>query len=85
MYFGIIINCHIMYYLMFQIHVDQIITLTIHGIGSNGEGVGYFQGFTVFVDGALPNEIVEARVYQRQKRYGKARIIKICKPSPDRV
>ena len=30
------------------------ITLTVNGFGSSGEGVGKYEGFTVFVKGALP-------------------------------
>ena len=32
------------------------ITLTVNGLGSSGEGVGKYEGFTVFVKGALPEE-----------------------------
>lgn len=65
--------------------VGQIISLNIHGLGSSGEGVGYIDGFTIFVDGALPGETVEAEVVQSKRRYGSARLLSIVKPSPDRV
>ena len=65
--------------------VGQTISLNIHGLGSSGEGVGAIDGFTVFVDGALPGEMVEAKVVQSHKRYGSARLLSIIKPSPDRV
>lgn len=61
------------------------ITLPIHGIGSNGEGVGYLDGFTVFVDGALPGEVVEARLVERHKRYGRGQLTSIVTPSPHRI
>ncbi|HEY4255367.1 MAG TPA: 23S rRNA (uracil(1939)-C(5))-methyltransferase RlmD [Chlamydiales bacterium] len=65
--------------------INQIISLEIHGLGSGGEGVGYFHGYVVFVDGALPGETVEAKMTQCQKRHGWAELISITKRSPDRV
>ena len=70
---------------MKQFRVGQQISLPIHGIGSSGEGVGYYEGYTVFVDGALPNEIVEVEFTECQKRYGRATLKTITRPSPDRV
>jgi 23S rRNA (uracil1939-C5)-methyltransferase len=65
--------------------IGQIISLPIHGLGSSGEGVGYFDGFTVFVDGALPQEMVEAQMVHSQKRYGSARLLSVVQPSQDRI
>ena len=62
--------------------VGQQIELPVHGLGSSGEGVGYYQGYTVFVDGALPEEIVAATLTECKKTYGRAELIKIIKPSP---
>lgn len=70
---------------MSAFQIDQIIKVAIHGIGSNGEGVGSCNGYTVFIDGALPNETVEARLIECQKRYGRAQLLKIEKPSSDRI
>jgi len=66
-------------------YVDQIFPLNMHGLGSSGEGVGYVDGFTVFVDGALPEETVKVQMTRLQKRYGSARLLSILKSSPDRV
>lgn len=59
--------------------------LTIERLGINGEGVGYSEGYTVFVDGALPGELVEVQFYERRKSFGRARILQIFKASPDRA
>lgn len=69
---------------MFPIKLNQRITLKIHALGSSGEGVGYYEGLTVFVPGALPGEVVEAKITECQKRYGKGKLIQITTPSPDR-
>ena len=39
--------------------------ITIHDLGSHGEGVGRYEGFTVFVAGALPGETVRATILSR--------------------
>ncbi|MBI5345756.1 MAG: 23S rRNA (uracil(1939)-C(5))-methyltransferase RlmD [Chlamydiae bacterium] len=53
---------------------NQKINLTIQSLGNNGEGVGYWHGYTVFVDGALPFEVITARMTKIQKNYGRAKI-----------
>jgi 23S rRNA (uracil1939-C5)-methyltransferase len=63
---------------------DSITTLEIHGLGSGGEGVGEVDDYVLFVDGALPGELVEARVTERRKRHGFAELVSIVRPSPDR-
>src|SRR3990167_6163434 len=70
---------------MSLLKIDQIITIEIYGIGINGEGVGYYDGYTVFIDGALPGEVVTARFVQCQRRYGRAELLSVEKASPDRV
>lgn len=59
--------------------------LTIERLGINGEGVGYLEGYTVFVEGALPGEVVEVEFYERRKSFGRAKISTILQASPDRV
>ncbi len=61
------------------------ITVEIHGLGSSGEGVGSLDGYVVFIDGALPGEVVKARFTQRGARHGRAELVSIEKASPDRV
>lgn len=65
--------------------VNQKINLTVQRLGIHGEGIGYWHGFTVFVDGALPGEVIQARLTEGKRRYGRARISVIDSPSPDRV
>lgn len=60
-------------------------TIDILRLGSNGEGVGRYENFTVFVPLALPGETVQARVTLVKKQYAGAVLTEITKPSPDRV
>ena len=61
------------------------IELLIAGLGSSGEGVGRYDGFTVFVHGALPEETVQAEIILVKKNYAIGKLIKIITASPDRV
>ncbi|WP_423804655.1 23S rRNA (uracil(1939)-C(5))-methyltransferase RlmD [Paenibacillus xylanexedens] len=51
----------------------------------DGEGVGRANGYTLFVQGALPGETVRVRVMKTKKQYGYAKLLEIVKASPDRV
>lgn len=64
---------------------NQIVILTIEDIGTNGEGVGRVDGFTLFVKGAVIGDRIEARIVKLKKHYGYARIEKIIKSGKDRV
>lgn len=61
------------------------IELQIAGLGSSGEGVGRYDGFTVFVRGALSEETVQAEIVLVKKNYAVGKLIKIITASPDRV
>lgn len=43
------------------------ITLQIDNLGSEGQGIGRYNGFAVFVPYALPGEIVEAHIIKVAK------------------
>jgi len=59
--------------------------LDIQRLGINGEGVGSWYGCTIFVDGALPLEKVYASLYEKKKNYGRAYLLNVIEPSPNRV
>jgi len=61
------------------------ITIEIEGLGHSGEGVGRFQGFTVFVPGSLPGEQAFVRITQVKSSYAKAALLSVVEASPDRV
>ncbi|MGW9128654.1 23S rRNA (uracil(1939)-C(5))-methyltransferase RlmD [Paenibacillus chitinolyticus] len=60
-------------------------TAEIIGIGHDGEGVGRVEGFTLFVPGALPGELVRLKVLKLKKQYGYAKLLEVLESSPDRV
>ena len=61
------------------------VTLDIIGLTQDGEGVGRADGFTLFVQGALPGERIKAKVLKVKKQYGYAKMLELLQASPDRV
>lgn len=57
----------------------------IKRLGINGEGIAYGKGLTVFIDGALPGEIVRAEITETRPKFARAELIEIVKPSPQRI
>ncbi len=64
---------------------NEIAVVEIIDIGTNGEGIGKVDGFTLFIKDAIVGDTVEAKVMKAKKAYGYARIVKIIEPSPYRV
>ncbi|WP_054673118.1 TRAM domain-containing protein, partial [Calditerricola satsumensis] len=59
----------------------DLVELDITGIAHDGAGVGRYEGFTLFVSGALPEERVRARVVEVAKTFGRAEVAKVLAPS----
>lgn len=59
--------------------------LEIIDMGSQGEGIGRYQGYTLFIKDALPFDVVKVKVMKTNKNFGFARLMEIVKPSPFRV
>lgn len=59
--------------------------LNIDALGVNGEGVAHFDGYALFIDGAVTGDRVRARVTKLNKNYGFAKVIEILSPSPNRT
>lgn len=67
------------------LHMEQIVTLSIESFNAVGQGVAHYDGITVFVSGALPNELVNAKIVQVKKTYAAANCISIEKAALQRV
>lgn len=68
-----------------DIKKNDIYTMVIEDFGSEGEGIGKVDGFTLFVKDALIGDEIEVKVIKTKKNYGYGRLMKIIKPSPFRV
>ncbi len=68
-----------------MISVNDEIQIEIQGLGSFGEGIGSYNGYKIFVMGALPQEEVLVHLTECHKTYAHAKLLKILKTSSDRV
>ena len=64
---------------------NDIVIMKVEDIGSEGEGIGKVDGFTVFVKDAIVGDVVEARIVKCMKNYAYGRLEKVLEPSPFRV
>jgi len=63
----------------------QIYELEITDMAFGGKAIAKVDGFTIFVDQAVPGDKVRARVYKKKKRYADSRVVELLQPSSDRV
>lgn len=68
-----------------ELKTGDVITLGIDDLAFGGEGVGRVADFVVFVPFVIPGEEVEAEVTEVKKRFARARLRRVVRPSPDRV
>ena len=61
------------------------LTLTIDDIAFGGEGVGRWGDFVVFVPFVARGEKVEVELTEVKQRFGRARLLQVLQPSPERV
>lgn len=59
--------------------------ITITNIANGGFGIGRISGKTVFVDSAVPGDILLVEIYREAKHYSFARTVSILKPSQLRI
>ncbi len=60
--------------------------IKIHDISHEGAGVGRDDdGQVVFIDGAIPDELVSYKVVNKRKRFSKAKLVDVIEASEDRV
>lgn len=64
---------------------NDLITLKIEDLSSDGLGVGRSEGMAFFVKDTVIGDVVEASVMKLKKTYGYARLVRLITPSPDRV
>ena len=69
---------------MEPVNKNQIINLDIDDLNSEGEGVGRYNGYAVFVKSALPGENTDVCIVKAGKDYGYGKLVKINAPSSER-
>ena len=69
---------------MIPVEKNKIYEMNIDALGSNGEGIGRIEGYTVFVEGALPGEKIKVLIVKVKKNYGYGKLMEILEVSPER-
>lgn len=64
---------------------NDVLTVTIEDIGTDGEGIGKVDGFTLFVKDAVIGDEVSVKIMKAKKNYAYAKLEKVLTPSPFRV
>lgn len=64
---------------------DDQVEIRIDDIGSDGEGVGKYLGYTLFVKDTVVGDQALVKVMKTGKTYGYARLMKLIQPSEFRV
>jgi 23S rRNA (uracil1939-C5)-methyltransferase len=70
---------------LIPIEKNREYTIEITGLTNEGMGVGRVEGFTVFVEGALPEETVTAKIVKLQKTFAYGKLKSIDRQSQSRV
>jgi 23S rRNA (uracil1939-C5)-methyltransferase len=65
------------------ISVEEI-TATVEKLVAGGEGLARFQDLPVFVPRSAPGDFLRLRIVERKPDYGRAEIVNILSPGPDR-
>lgn len=63
----------------------QIVSVDITRLDNNGVGVGHYKNKPVFIEGALPQETVKAKIFEEKSKFSKAKLSQIEVPSKHRV
>ncbi|MEN2379448.1 23S rRNA (uracil(1939)-C(5))-methyltransferase RlmD [Lactobacillus helveticus] len=66
-------------------HHEKNVIITIKRLGINGEGIGYYKKKIIFIPGALPDEVVVAKIVKSYPHYIQGELVRIKEKSPDRV
>ena len=64
---------------------DELLEIKITDMGSDGEGIGKVDGYTLFVKDAVIGDTVLVKIMKAKKNYAYAHLEKVITPSPFRV
>jgi len=64
---------------------EPVSGVTIESLGHDGRGVTHIEGKAVFIDGALPGEVVDFEYLTSRKKFDEGRVTHVQQASPDRV
>ena len=66
--------------------VDLILeSVTIESVAAEGKALAHYDGMVVFVEFAVPGDVVDIRVTSKKKNYMEGYVLRIVQPSPQRL
>jgi len=71
--------------LLSTMNKNDILTVRIEDMSETGEGIGKYEGYTLFVKDAYLGDLVKAKIVKPKKNYAFARLEEIIEASPFRV
>ncbi|MEM7049177.1 MAG: class I SAM-dependent RNA methyltransferase [Acidobacteriota bacterium] len=63
--------------------LDEV-EVTVEKLIAGGEGLARFEGIPLFIPRAAPGDRLRARLVQRRSGFGRAEIVEVIEPGPDR-
>jgi len=64
---------------------DDMLVTSVESLDYEGRGVARVAGKVVFIEGALPGEVVRFHYHKKRKRHDTGHLLEVLQPSPDRV
>jgi len=64
---------------------EHLVEIELESMAHGGQALGHSAGKVMFCAGALPGEVVHARVVQDRKRWARLELLEVLRPSPQRV
>ncbi len=68
-----------------DLKVGDIKVVEVKRTGINGEGIAYYKKLAIFVDGAIPEELVEIKITFITRNFAEAELIKVQRKSTERA
>ena len=65
--------------------IGEEIELLVDKFADRGKCLSRYDGFIIFIEGAIPGEIIRAKIHKIKKNYAEAKLLFIVKESPFRV
>lgn len=63
----------------------KVLELEIENLAFGGRGIARVDGMVIFVEGAVPGDLVNAKVFKKKRQFAEARTIEVLRPSKDRI
>ena len=68
-----------------KVKKNQVIEVEVENIDFGGKGLAKLNGYTLFVDKAVPGDLAAVRIFKKKKSYAESRVERLIKPSALRV